>query len=82
MFKHIFIGLSALIGAHCAPHSDKMDELLGTGNDTSYSGYLQVTSTKSLHYVFVESRSAKAANDPVLIWFNGGPGCSSLLGYF
>ena len=47
----------------------------------SYSGYLTVDDSKALHYVFVESK-ADPANDPVVIWYNGGPGCSSLLGFF
>lgn len=47
---------------------------------TTYSGYLPVSDTKSLHYVFVESES-DPANDPVVIWFNGGPGCSSMLAF-
>jgi carboxypeptidase C (cathepsin A) len=47
----------------------------------SYSGYLTASETKSLHYVFVESLT-DPATDPVVIWFNGGPGCSSLLGFF
>ena len=46
-----------------------------------YSGFLSVTPTKQLHYIFIESLD-KPATDPVLIWFNGGPGCSSLLGLF
>ena len=47
-----------------------------------YSGYLNVRkTTKMLHYVFIESLD-KPTTDPVLIWFNGGPGCSSLLGLF
>lgn len=45
-----------------------------------YSGYLTVTETKSLHYVFAESMS-DPTNDPVVIWFNGGPGCSSMLAF-
>lgn len=47
----------------------------------SYSGYLEVSDSKALHYIFVESEN-NATTDPVVIWFNGGPGCSSLLGYF
>jgi carboxypeptidase C (cathepsin A) len=47
----------------------------------AYSGYLVINETKQLHYVFVESQS-DPVNDPVLIWFNGGPGCSSLLAFF
>lgn len=47
---------------------------------TTYSGYLDVTATKRLHYVFAESET-NVATDPVIIWFNGGPGCSSMLGF-
>jgi len=47
----------------------------------SYSGMFNVTATKSLHYVFIESTNDATA-DPVLLWSNGGPGCSSLLGLF
>lgn len=46
-----------------------------------YSGYLDTLSpTRKLHYVFVESQS-DPDNDPVVLWLNGGPGCSSLLGF-
>ena len=46
-----------------------------------YSGYLDIPdTTKSLHYVFVES-AQDPANDPVVLWFNGGPGCSSMLAW-
>lgn len=47
----------------------------------SYSGYVDVTDSKSLHYVFVTSQN-DPTTDPVLVWLNGGPGCSSMIGLF
>ena len=47
-----------------------------------YSGYLEVGSLgKQLHYVFYTSQN-KPATDPVVLWLNGGPGCSSMEGAF
>ena len=48
----------------------------------SYTGYLDVELLlKHLFYWFFESRG-DPATDPVILWLNGGPGCSSLLGLF
>jgi carboxypeptidase C (cathepsin A) len=49
-------------------------------NFGAFSGYLNVSDAKALHYLFFESKNAPET-DPVLIWFNGGPGCSSMLGF-
>ncbi|KAL5463745.1 hypothetical protein EMCRGX_G032672 [Ephydatia muelleri] len=48
-----------------------------------YSGYIEIDATtgKYLHYWFVQSAS-NPETDPVVMWMNGGPGCSSLDGYF
>ena len=47
----------------------------------SYSGYLDTGNGRDLFFYFFESRS-DPSNDPVLMWINGGPGCSSSLGLF
>lgn len=45
----------------------------------SIVGYLNISSQKAFHYVFFTSQHDRD-NDPVLLWLNGGPGCSSLIG--
>jgi len=45
-----------------------------------YSGFLDIGEGKHIHYMFVESQHNPDL-DPVIVWFNGGPGCSSMLGW-
>lgn len=44
-----------------------------------YSGYLEVTPTKKFFYVYIDSLD-KPDTDPLILWLNGGPGCSSMFG--
>ncbi|XP_069031826.1 lysosomal protective protein [Embiotoca jacksoni] len=74
--------LLCLLGCEAAPAADEVVFLPGLQKQPSfrhYSGYLSVSDGKHLHYWFVESQK-NPSSDPVVLWLNGGPGCSSLDG--
>ncbi|XAR60886.1 Carboxypeptidase C [Bertholletia excelsa] len=54
----------------------------GTFPSKHYSGYVTLDEAhgKKLFYYFVLSEN-KPSQDPVVLWFNGGPGCSSFDGF-
>ncbi|CAN1262251.1 Serine carboxypeptidase 1 [Linum perenne] len=52
----------------------------GTFPSRHYSGYVSLKKEKNMFYYMIESeRNPK--DDPVVLWLNGGPGCSSFDGF-
>jgi serine carboxypeptidase-like clade 2 len=45
------------------------------------AGYITVTKSKNLFYWLIESTNSPDT-DPLVLWLNGGPGCSSVSGLF
>ena len=79
--KKLFLFLIiCLISIYCRHEVD--DLFSGLYTKPIYSGYLKTDiEGNELFYIFTPSQSDTAATDPVLLWLNGGPGCSSLSGF-
>ncbi|KRX06143.1 hypothetical protein PPERSA_00023 [Pseudocohnilembus persalinus] len=71
---------------NCAIKADivtGIEDQVGGYSKTWYSGYLDVETdshTFKSHYWFFPAQDVEPEKAPVLLWLNGGPGCSSLLG--
>ena len=67
--------------------ADRITQLPNQPNVTfaQYSGFISVsddsTVRRDIFYWFVESQRSPSS-DPLVLWTNGGPGCSGLIGKF
>jgi len=65
---------------------DKKDRPLGKNRvkfeqDVILSDYIKINSQERLYFAMAESRN-DPDTDPIIVWLQGGPGCSSMLGMF
>lgn len=76
---------TAVVPLFSAPESALITELSGfsgTFPSKHYGGYVTIDENhgRNLYYYFVVSER-NPAKDPVVLWLNGGPGCSSFDGF-
>lgn len=86
MFPKILVLFSSLMMVFGALKEHLVEKMPGFAGDLPskhYSGLLPVGKLSGvsgqLHYWFIESTN-KPSSDPVVLWLNGGPGSSSLIG--
>jgi carboxypeptidase C (cathepsin A) len=76
-------GIGLVNGAIDADRVTSLPGFSGALPTTHYSGLIPVGTLSGtpghLHYWFIESEN-DPSNDPVVLWLNGGPGSSSLIG--
>ena len=76
----ILLTLSTLLSAAlAAPAADLVQNLPGQppASFKQYAGYVDVAPTRALFYWFAESQGSPSS-DPLTVWLQGGPGCSSV----
>ncbi|KAI9280418.1 serine carboxypeptidase-domain-containing protein [Sporodiniella umbellata] len=88
MKKQVFLALAALAGFMCQKAEDyKITSLPGIDINTlgfsQYAGHIEMSTKSNANMFFwMLEQEDKTTTEKTIIWFNGGPGCSSLDGLF
>lgn len=86
--KTIHSKMLCLVAAYAAASSAATDEVTslpgwsGALPSKHYSGYLPVRGNTSHVHYYLQLSEGDPAKDPITLWSNGGPGCTSLKGAF
>ena len=77
----LIISLILFQSIYTDPEEDKVESMPDYSyKGPLYSGYLDVSDIKKFHYMFNYAEE-EPENKPLVLWLNGGPGCSSLDGW-
>ncbi|KAK9944566.1 hypothetical protein M0R45_010127 [Rubus argutus] len=85
LYSLLSLLLLSLVPTQSAPEAALITQIPGfngTLPSKHYSGYVTIDEShgRNLFYYFIESER-KPSEDPVVLWLNGGPGCSSFDGF-